>query len=231
MRILVDNPDRPSPLGTRAGEDNNHFPLSALAENGGGEVPFPTPALPAPSLPQHAGPEYKVVLGRADSYEARRFHNYVLLVAKGTVPCTNYRTDFAVSPFLIAPPQFNFLFLIPPMCLTALRPFVHTELFPFPKDKNVVVIHDANGRHVYHLDKARSFAETFKLDLKPKEYFGASTRSLEQALEQAVGQAETDITPKNAADLEYTFTITESGKIKGGIAGRDVFYVKINARY
>lgn len=231
MRIFVMDPDRPSPLrGTSM--DIPFATPNGMKMDAGGEVPFPSGMLGTGQQGQTSPLDsYSAALGRADRFIARRLHTHVVLYAEGTVSTSGVQYDFQVSPVLVHPPQFRFFFLTPiGITLPAVQPFFYSEVFPFPSDKSVVVIHDAVGAHAIQIDEAKS-QNLWASDGKSQTYFGASTRSIEEALERAIAEAEsTVLAEEKGMDREHIFNIVESGKIRGGFAGRNLYFARVEVR-
>ncbi len=81
--------------------------------------------------------------GIAQYYQAiRLFDTAVLIVAAGQAPNFNTR-DRRTAPWRIYPPLFGLFFETPEVQLPAIRPFVVTGVFPYPKDVDKLTIIDA----------------------------------------------------------------------------------------
>lgn len=83
-------------------------------------------------------------LGKAE-YNAIRSGELVRLIAHGTAPNFNTKTDFEQMPFRTRPPQFGFFFITSEIVLPALKPFTYEESFPYPRGADHVTIIDADG--------------------------------------------------------------------------------------
>lgn len=145
------------------------------------------------------------------------------IIAKGVVSNAAIRIDIRVNPTFIHPPQFDLLFLIPTAPGAAVMlPFLHSEVFPFPEEASSLIIRDRSGVHSVAIEGGVQLMAAQGLDGKNR-HFGTSRNSLEEAVDQAVGLAEAELLPEHP-DQEHVFRIVESGKIKGGIAGRNLFF-------
>jgi hypothetical protein len=100
----------------------------------------------------------KKELGKAH-YKAVRNGDVVKVIATGTVPAFNIKTDLEQLPFLIYPPIFAFYFVVPDITVPTLRPFVYEEDVPFPKNANVITISDAAGQHAVQIESAGAPAQ------------------------------------------------------------------------
>jgi len=82
----------------------------------------------------------------------------VRLTATGVMPCYNYEAMLEQHPARVLPPMWNMVFLTQDFCLTAMKPFEHSVIFP-SFNASSVIIHDAAGSHevpiVHATDPAR----------------------------------------------------------------------------
>lgn len=91
-------------------------------------------------------------LGNAQ-YKATKTGGVTKLIASGTAPNLNTKTDFEQLPFLTFPPMFAFYFIESEIVLPSLRPFVYEETIAFPQEATIVTIHDANGAHTVAIEE------------------------------------------------------------------------------
>lgn len=71
----------------------------------------------------------------------------ILVIAEGFAPNLTTKVSIEQLPWRIFPPQFALFFDEPPIGLPALKPFVVSAVFAYPKDRDSVTIIDAAGAH------------------------------------------------------------------------------------
>lgn len=97
--------------------------------------------------------------GIAQFYQAARLTDTtVLIVAVGQAPNLNTQVTIEQLPWRIFPPQFGLFFDTPAISLPALRPFVVSAVFPYPKDIDMLRIVDATGAHKLEIFSAFPFS-------------------------------------------------------------------------
>ena len=127
--------------------------------------------------------------GIAQYYQAiRLFDTAVLIVAAGQAPNLNTRVTVEQLPWRIYPPLFGLFFETPEVQLPAIRPFVVTGVFPYPKDVDKLTIIDAAGRHDIGILGAFPFAQVER-ELKERQDYVAY---------QQIGVANCMIAPADA---------------------------------
>jgi hypothetical protein len=205
---------------------------------GGGEVPFPSfpPSLPNDGGPYpSAPPGYTESFGRA-TYQAVRIGTALLIIAEGDLPDLNQIADIRQLPLRIYPPQFGMFFYTPHITLPVVRHFRFTKHFGFPENVSHVTIHDLDGTHQVLIKDVKAPALPL-LDSKAQSNAVASTNpvslgigaSLQDALDHAVAALPAS-NPK-IPDGFVVYTILEAGRLRGGIAGIDRHYAKVEARF
>jgi hypothetical protein len=105
----------------------------------------------------------KKELGKAQ-YKAFRNGDSVKIIAAGTAPGMNVKTDVEQLPFEIYPPMFGFYFIVPDIVLPALRPFVYEEDVPFPRSAVAITILDSEGKFAV---KIKELATTVPRHISP----------------------------------------------------------------
>lgn len=94
----------------------------------------------------------KKELGKAQ-YKAIRNGKLVKVIATGTVPSTNIKTDLEQLPIEIFPPMYGFFFIMPEILLPSTRDFVYEEEVPYPESATMITILDAEGEHHITIEK------------------------------------------------------------------------------
>lgn len=208
-----------------------------MTEITGPEIPFPFPSSRSrdggsyPSAP----PGHTEGMGRA-KYQATRLGTTLFITAEGQLPYTNQIADIRQLPWRIFPPQFGMFYYTPEITLPAIRPFRFTERFGFPLDTRNVVIHDADGAH--EIDIVDTKAQTLSF-MGSADGAGSSTDSdmtkvgygvsLQEAFDNAVKQLPSG--NGDIADGFVIYTALELGRFRGGIAGLDSCYAKVQAKF
>lgn len=210
----------------------------------GPETPFPlagaaTPAAPGvwpvpPTLPgdglDGSPPGYTQNLGKAE-YRAFRLGNLLVIQARGTLSNVNQIPDIRQSPIKIYPPQFSFWVYTPYFTLPALKPFKISEVFGFPSNAPTVVIHDADGHHTIAIEdipfeEARALAAG---DVSPPAEETGYGTSFERAFAAAVAQLPTSA--PGSADSLANYRLVDSGLLRGGIAGINLHYARVQVTF
>jgi len=194
----------------------------------GGPGIWPIP--PSPLSGDGPPPGYTESYGRAD-YRAFRLGNALVIQAWGTLPYLNQIPDLRQSPLKIYPPQFDFWVYSPPFGLPALKPFKISEIFGFPSDATTVVIHDADGHHAIEIediafDDAAAIAGKASKAAPEKTGYG---KSFEEAF--AAGVAALPTSEPGSADSLAQYRLVESGLLRGGIAGVNLHYAKVEVTF
>ena len=174
------------------------------------------------------GPRSRESLGRA-KYRATRLGTSVVITAEGMLGYWNELTDIRQLPQRIFPPQFGFFVCTPEIGLPATRPFTYSETVGYPLDAKTLVMHDADGAHTIEITEIKSPALS-ALMATPASLAGTTAsatgtgRSLQEAFDNAV--AHLPAIPKHPDQL-FVYTLAESGKIQGGIAGVNHYFAKV----
>jgi hypothetical protein len=202
----------------------------------GGEVPFPL----AREITKDGGlyasppPGYAESPGRA-TYRAARIGTTLLITATGDLPNLNQIADLRQLPFDVFPPQFAMLFYTPPITLPAIQHFRFTKQFGFPKDVPYAIVHDADGLHQVNIEDVKDDDLPFTGSTRTLSETSANPieigigESLQDALNQAV--ARLPASNPHVADGFVVYTILEAGGFRGGFAGADRHYAKVEARF
>ena len=207
------------------------FPLAAsVSASPGGPSIWPVP-LPIPtSSASGPPPGYTESYGRAE-YRAFRLGSALLIQAWGTLSSVSQIPDIRQSPLKIYPPQFDFWVYTPQFALPALKPFKLSEIFGFPTSAPVVVIHDADGHHtiaIHDIVFDEPPAVALKGGTPPPEEIGYG-KSFEAAFAAAVAALPT--TAPGSVDSLATYRLIESGLRRGGVAGINLHYARVDVTF
>lgn len=190
----------------------------------GPETPFPLLETKAPNGAAAASS----VLGRG-TYKAFRLGAQIAIQAEGNLPNHNDRADIVQMPWRILPPQFALFFVQAPISLPAVRPFRVVEVFGYPSRAAAVTVRDADGRHVVPIEDLAG-QKLSAANLAPSEdgqlRVGYSRASLQDAFDAAVQQFSP---PTDVADALVTYVTRRSGKVEGGIAGVELYFVEVES--
>jgi hypothetical protein len=219
--------DAPFPFAATSGDDDL-FPwpwrLHALASS---------PAVDGRvnSSPPHG---YSERPGRG-TYQAHRIGTVLLITAEGDLPNQNQFVDIRELPWKIYPPQFGLFFYTPAVVLAAIRHFHFTKQFGFPPKVPEVTINDVDGPHRVRIEDIESDAFSLVKAAAPQ---GAEPRNpvelgIGETLQDALDNAVAGLPANNprVADGFVVYAVLEAGRFRGGIAGIDCHYAKVEARF
>jgi hypothetical protein len=177
-------------------------------------------------------------LAKRRTIRAFRLGRYILIVAEGDLPSPAYEADIEPSPLKIFPQQYNLVQrLRAGNWLQVVVPYVHAELFAYPKDQCVVTVHHADGTDEVDIEESVTglgqFAElvardSHELTSRVSESTGTSpSLKFDEAFKNAL--ANLPVYPPSHPDELTHVEVLETGGLFGGFAGFHHLYVRIQA--
>ena len=158
-------------------------------------------------------------------YRAVRLGSDLHIRASGDLGYLTDIADLRQLPIRIYPPQFGFFIYRPGIGLPATRTFNFVSRFLFPPDVGEVIIHDMAGMHTVPIHDP-SIAPAMLAEGSTAATATGYGDSLQAAFDHAVAQLPPQPMP-DAADILIRYSITSSGKLKGGFVGFDTYFAEV----